>query len=167
MSTNNFTYENICVVVHEPDYYCYDCEVQTDGKCLICKKEIENEIDWNNDIQYWKDKIAKKIKGFIPVFGEKWDNNALILGEWSTNRQDGTEYANIKVTYRSGYYSGACLDYIIEYNDDEYYKNMRPETFEKRVLKTQAKISTLLKSFGVQVVRVANFSNGEAIYKKA
>lgn len=147
MSTNNFTYKNICVVVHD-----------------------SNDADdyfYNEDIECWKQKLESEVKGFEMFKNRNWNGDALILGEYMLHRKNGDWYASIQVTYQSGYYVGACLDYDIIYNEDtEDIENKKPKTMEAKLQTKVSKISLVLKTFGVQIVKVGNFSNGEAVYQR-
>lgn len=139
MSTNNFSYENICVVVHD---------------------EEESDSFFETDFIVWKSELERIVKGFIPEEKDNWLNNdKLKLGYIPFYKSNGEHYATIWVTYKSGYYVGACLDYIIE-RDFEGLK-----TFENKIESKCKAIEKVLRTFGQEVIKVAQFSNGEAVYK--
>jgi hypothetical protein len=151
MSTNNYTYTNVCIVVHDdlPDDY---------------------DLIIDEDIADWKVTLGEKIKGFEPFLNKDiYQDDALILGEVVIYRKNGDVYATIQVTYQSGYYVGACLDWKVVYNEDYYYNikpyNLKPKTLEKRLHGITNRITKQLKRFGTQVVKVAQLSNGESFYK--
>jgi len=178
MSTNNFRFENICVVVHNStEYYCENCETYQDDNstCESCgsKEMSDNAISdfYDDDIVYFTDTLAEKVKGF-----EKYDtshklskwtkNEALILGEVQIHKDNGEYYASVYATYKSGYYSGACLDYVVEYADVyEYGEHKKTKKLEKKIQSKCNAIAKVLRTLGTEVVKVAQFSNGEAIYK--
>lgn len=173
MSTNNFTYRNICVVVHDTtEYYCEPCEIyqQDNDTCEECG-ELMRDNHCNDfygiDIENWAGLLAEKIKGFEVPTRRKWTRDeALILGSIDIERKNGEDYATIYATYKSGYYCGACLDYIVEYEDDSWGDEVRLKTLDKKIDVKCRQIAKVLRSFGTEVRKVAQFSNGEAVYEK-
>lgn len=171
MSTNNFAYDNICVVVHnDTEYYCGDCDVyQTnESKCEKCGEEMQDdnvEDFYDADISNWGDILEERIKGFTKG-GKLRDSNRnyprAVLGSIDVYKASGDLYATIYAVYTSGYYSGACLDYVIEY--DEYDEQLK--SYDARVQKKCDYLAKILRTFGTEVRRVAVFSNGEAVYEK-
>ena len=170
MSTNNFTYENICVVVHDTtEYYCDICDIYQDNNstCESCGNDSmsDNAISdfYDEDIVYFADTLSEKVKGFQSEVKRKWTRKeALILGDCTFYKPDGEHYATVYVTYKSGYYAGACLDYSIE-REDEY--NML-KTYEDKIQAKCKAIAKVLRTMGTEVKKVAQFSNGEAVYQK-
>lgn len=168
MSTNNFSYENICIVVHnDTEYYCESCELYqlNDEICKKCNNTmLDNHIEdfQENDIENWTNILSNKIKGFHSEVKRRWTKNeALILGDCTFYKGNGEHYATIYITYQSGYYAGACLDYTIEREDE----NNLIKTFEDKIFSKEKAIRKVLRTFGVEVVKMAQFSNGEAVYK--
>lgn len=170
MSTNNFSYENICVVVHnDTEYYCEDCEVyqMNNSTCESCGNDSmsDNAISdfWEDDLVYFADTLSEKIKGFQKELNRKWTRReALILGDCTFYKPDGEHYATIYVTYKSGYYAGACLDYSIEREDEDN----QLKTYEDKIYTKCNAIEKVLRTMGTEVRKVAQFSNGEAVYQK-
>ena len=140
MSTNNFTFQNICVVVHEDNYDNTD-----------------------SDLEYWGDCLILRVSRFERYTTRKWnEREALLIGEVPFYRVNGDLYATIYVTYKSGYYSGACLDYYTEF--EQGTKIMK---LEKAVKAKENRIRNVLRSFGDEYLKVGQFSNGEAVYQRA
>lgn len=171
MSTNNFDFENICVVVHNStEYYCDNCDIyQLDNStCESCKNTemSDNAISdfYDDDLQYWSDTLTEKIKGFQSEVKRKWTKNeAFILGDCTFYKESGEHYATIYVTYKGGYYAGACLDYTIERENDD----IKVKTFENKIQSKCNAITKVLRTFGQEVIKVGQFSNGEAVYELA
>lgn len=142
MSTNNFSYENICVVV----------------------ENTGDSMDFDFQLEDWRQQLSN-IKGFEPCQREHWTKDeAYIIGTISFYKNDGTFYADLCATYKDGYYSDGCLDYVIEYDtyldDDKHIKSI-----EKKIQSKCNAIAKVLRTLGIEVVKVAQFSNGEAVYK--
>ena len=148
MSTNNFSFENICVIVHD------DTE------------EDDGEFRFDMDMEFWREQLASEIKGFIPATKREWTKNeALIIGEITMHKPNGEYYASIYATYKSGYYAGACLDYVVEY--EEYLEDdAHLKTLDAKIEARTKKLAKILKTFGTPVIKVGQFSNGEAVYQK-
>lgn len=169
MSTNNFTYKNICVVVHDSvEYYCDECEWYQDvmDTCTECGKELQpnDTTDFvDQDIENWADTLKDKIKGFEVPRERSWTKNeALILGEVQFHKPNGDYFASVYATYKSGYYVGACLDYVVEYTYDDV---PRLKTLDKKIETKCNQIAKVLRSFGKEVVKIGQASNGEAFYQ--
>ena len=145
MSTNNFSFENICVVVHDNT---------DDGD--------NAEIMFDEDVAYWKDELKSKIKGCEIPSKPNWIDEAYILAEIPFYHLDEL-YAKIYITYQSGYYSAACLDYKIRI-EDEYNPN---KSINRDIQRKCNKIVKVLSKLGTRVLKVAQFSNGEAVYRRA
>ena len=143
MSTNNFSYENICVVVEDNDGYDFDDMVRDMG-----------------------DTLEDKVMDFTREVKRNWTKNeAMIIGEVRIYKDNGEYYASVYATIKSGYYADACLDYVVEYS--EYLDdNKHLKTLDKKIESKCRQIAKVLRMHGTEVRRVATFSNGEAIYEK-
>jgi len=118
---------------------------------------------YDEDIVYFADTLSEKVKGFQSEVKRKWTRKeALILGDCTFYKPDGEHYATVYVTYTSGYYVCACLDYSIERDDED---NMLKTYADKIQAKCKA-ISNVLRTLGNDSKNVAQFSNGEAVYQK-
>lgn len=169
MSTNNFTYKNICVVVHdETEYYCDDCDVYQieNDTCKECNEEMNDDLDNflpDQDIEHWASTLKYKVRSFIVPQKRQWTKNeALILGEVQFHKPNGDYFASVYATYKSGYYVGACLDYVVEYTYDDV---PRLKTLDKKIEVKCNQIAKVLRSFGKEIVKVGQASNGEAFYQ--
>ena len=136
MSTNNFNFKNICVVVSDDRYY--------DGYA-------EDSAEF----------LKEKIKGFEVPAVRKWIDDNPVLGFVDFEKSNGEHYARIYITFNSGYYADACLDYIVEREDDSVLLN----TIETKIDAKGRAIAKVLRTMGQEVIKVAQFSNGEASYK--
>lgn len=149
MSTANYSYKNICVVVHDGD-----------------QEDLEYWID--ADICMFAGLLRDKVRGFKIAEGKRRfteNMDALILGGCEViNRHSGEVFAEVVATYKDGYYHGACLDYDVIYND--YYEAERQTSVENVTDKKCNAIAKVLKTFGVEIRKVAIFSDGEAIYEE-
>lgn len=140
MSTNNFNFKNICVVVSDDDYY--------DGY-------VEDSAEF----------LKEKIKGVEVQVPAKWlGNDSRVLGYVDFEKSNGEHYARIYVTLNSGYYADACLDYVVERESDYGYIEVSKSIETKIDSKCRA-IAKALRTMGQEVIKVAQFSNGEAMYK--
>lgn len=141
MGTNNFTFQNICVVVDGDNVHDFD-------------QFIDNVADY----------LLDKVVGFERKTERAWTKQeALIIGEVDFHKGNGEHYATISITYKSGYYADGCLDYVTEYT--EYSKPVK--RIEKEVIQRENRIKQVLRKFGTEIKKVGQFSNGEALYEKA
>lgn len=152
MSTNNFSYKNVCVVLEdvEGDY---------------------NGDFWDYNVMNIQYELEQKIKGFVTFSIHKdrrftKDKEALIIGEVDFYKSNGEWYGSLYATIKSGYYSDSCLDWDFEYENDDYEQN-KNLTIEKKIQSRARQIVKIFKKFGTEVKKVAQFSNGEALYQKA
>lgn len=170
MSTNNFSYENICVVVHHPlEYYCSNCEIeQIDSSvCDECGEDmIDNTyLNVEVDIDYCKDTLEKSINDFYSTDKKEWYGDHLLLGKVILERKDSSNYTVIYVTYNPGYYNDACLDYIVYRKIYEHDSDKQAKKEDKRILLKCKEIEKVLRTFGTEVKKIGQFNNGEAVYK--
>jgi hypothetical protein len=117
MSTNNFTYKNVCVVMED------------------IEDDFEGDLFFES-ISFLQYSLEDKIKGFKIVNTRKdrrWtkDKGALIIGEVDFHKSNGEYYGSLYATVKSGYYADSCLDWDFEYNEDDYGEN-KNKTIEKK-----------------------------------
>lgn len=172
MSTNNFSFENILVVLPDFNFY-HDCESgnSCDGSKDCDKKgECEGFDDFAYD-EYVKDMQDKLEKiGFESC--DKWDNDrnygGKIIAEWG--QEDNCFIKYLQVVIKSGYYSGANIDWTVDGDfcpDEESKKEVaHVVVLQKRFDKQVEKLEKILRKNGTELLKVAQFSNGEAVYKK-
>lgn len=166
MSTNNFSFENILVVL--PDFSFYHesegCDCEDKDEKGICKMQGEYVgfdqyayDEWIEDMQSQLEKI-----GFDSC--DRWDRNrnyeGKIIAEWSVYDKNENK-KSIEVVVRSGYYEGANIDYVIE--DDGYYEETKAN--EKKIASKINRLEKILRKNGTEMLKVGQFSNGEAVYK--
>lgn len=169
MSTNNFKYENILVVI--PDFNfdnrCMneDCEhFESEGiNCEHVNTYYEfNTEDYNMYVKDLQEQLQKI--GFDSC--DRNDNDrsysGQIIAEWSIYDKNGN-IKDIEVVIRSGYYQGANIDYIITEGDYDYTET---KTMKKKIEVKIRQLEKILRKNGEEYLKVASFSNGEAFYKK-
>lgn len=179
MSTNNFSFENILVVI--PDFNFYHesegCDCEDKDEKGVCKMQGEyvdfdqyGYEEYKNDMQSYLEtmKIAKNI--YYNNL-DKWDNNnGRIIGEFIINDKNENHFTKINVVIRNGYYEGANIDYTIDKDRDYYnYPLSASEMFklDKQLQVLLKKIEKVLVKYGgEEYLKVGQFSNGEAVYKK-
>lgn len=165
MSTNNFKYENILVVI--PDF-------KFDNRCLneeceYFEREGVNcehvdtyyEFDTEGYNMYVKDlqEQLQKIRFNSCNRSDRYEGS--IIADWSIEDKNGN-LKTVEVVIRNGYYEGANIDYSIE--DDGYYKETK--TREDKIASKVRQLEKILRKNGEEYLKVASFSNGEAVYKK-
>lgn len=167
MSTNNFKYENILVVI--PDFVfdnrCMDedCEhFESEGvNCEHVDTYYEYDTEgydmYVEDLQEQLEKI-----GFDGC--DKWESGrdgGKIIADWSIEDKEGNLKV-LEVVIRSGYYDGANIDYTIHDNYGEFKSN---KTLDKKFEAKCKAVEKILRKNGKELTKVAQFSNGEAIYQ--
>lgn len=167
MSTNNFKYENVLVVL--PDFNFYHesegCDCEDKDEKGICKMQGDY-VDFD---KYAYDEYIGDMQSKLEKIGfsscERWDNDrnygGKIIAEWSIydkndNRKD------IEVVVRSGYYNGANIDYTITEGDYDYTET---NTMKNKIDSKIRRLEKILRKNGTEMLKVAQFSNGEAMYQ--
>lgn len=166
MSTNNFKYENVLVVCpdfsfHHDSMLC-DCEDKNEGG--VCSREGEAEgfdefyyNEYVTDVQVKLEKI-----GFESC--DKYDSDrnysGKIIAKYGLEDRTGM-IKWLEVVIRSGYYDGLNIDYIIDGEFNEKHAKSLDTKFEAMIRKTEK----ILRSCGTEMLKVAQFSNGEAVYQ--
>lgn len=153
MSTNNFSYDNILIVL--PDFCIY-----SEGGEYLDYDNFSKDC-YIKDIQHYISKI-----GFSPC--DISDNNRYypgsIIAEYNIEDSQYNKYKTIQVVIRSGYYSGENIDYIIE---EGYTESKKTKTMDSKTDKKALQLEKILKKYGgEEYLKIAQFSNGEAIYQK-
>jgi hypothetical protein len=147
MSTNNFAFHNILIAVEDAE-----AEMIEEFPIPQLKEELQGKFKegYESD-EYMNDGLSRSYGGKeifrIPV---------------TTNQ--GETYRMIIVYYRGGYYGGANIDYYV--SQDGYYAEPKgTKTLDKEIASQSKKIEKILRKYGTELTKVANFSNGEAVYK--
>lgn len=168
MSTNNFKYENILIKC--PDFnfggICEECEKR--GIEEDCE-HIERDFD-----KYAYDTYIEDIQDELSKIGfeacDKYESGregGKIIAEWG--QEDNCFIKYLQVIIRSGYYSGANIDYTIDGDfcpDEENTAECRhARMLQKQFDKQVARLEKILRKNGTELLKVAQFSNGEAMYQ--
>jgi hypothetical protein len=170
MSTNNFSYRNICVVL--PDFK-FDNRCMEEN-CEYFESEGNNcehvddyyEFDTEGFKMFKKEVQDKLVKiGFEPCDRSESNSNRNyegdVIADWTIyDRNDNRK--DIEVVIRNGYYDGMNFDYNV--SDDGCYEETK--AMAKKVASQIKKLEKVLIGCGEHIIRVATMSNGEAIYKK-
>jgi hypothetical protein len=166
MSTNNFKFENILVVI--PDFKfdnrCMDedCE-HYESEGVNCEHvDTYYEYDTEGYNMYVKDMQEQLTKiGFTSRDSWNHDNNynGYIIADWVIEDKEGNLKV-LEVVIRNGYYDGANIDYTII--EGEYTGN---KTLDKKFESQVKKLEKLLRKNGTELLKVGQFSNGEAVYQ--
>lgn len=178
MSTNNFSFENILVVI--PDFKfdnrCLDEECPHFEEEGIHCEHVSDYYDYDTEgfkmyIKEVQDQLVKI--GFDSC--DRYDNDrnygGNIIAELCLRNNSETSTRTIEVVIRSGYYDGANIDYkIIEDDDYLYEDNTKGRAREMKALQNKVdkiipKIKKILRKNGTELLKVGQFSNGEAVYE--
>jgi len=166
MSTNNFKWKNVLVVV--PDFKLDNrC---MDEECPHFEEEGEHCEHVNNFYEYDTEgfnEYVKEIQEKLEVLGfescdimdgeRNYEGN--IISQLSYIDMHDNTIATIQVVIRNGYYDGMNIDYTLEYFMDTTKIN-------KQKIKTLCnKVGKILKSSGTQLIQLGTMSNGEGVYK--
>lgn len=165
MSTNNFKFENILVVLPDFTYglVCDEC-MEKDDEQLCEHMDESREFDTFSYNEYIKE-IQEKLNKIGFDDRDSCDDDrsygGTIIAEWSIYDKDDNR-KNIEVVVRSGYYAGVNIDYTITEGDYDY---METKTMKKEIDSTVKKLEKVLRGCGTEMLKVAQFSNGEAMYQ--
>mgnify|MGYP001564108606 CR=1 FL=1 len=171
MSTNNFSFKNILVVL--PDFNLYNVCDECYKKDIECEHK-EEVVDFDNfayeeytaDLQRQLEKI-----GFEP--SDKWDNDrnysGKIIARYGMDDTDGM-IVWLEVVIKSGYYSGANIDYIIDgdfgiENEQNKKQVAHHKAMHRKLDRIVAKTEKILRKNGTEMLKVGQFNNGEAVYE--
>lgn len=130
------------------------------------KQKDITEDEYVADVQSQLEKI-----GFESC--DKWDNDrsyeGKIIAKWGLEDNDGM-IKWLEVVIRSGYYSGANIDYTIDgdfgiENEQNKKQVVRYEAMNRKFDRQVVKVEKILRKNGTEMLKVAQFSNGEAVYK--
>lgn len=147
MATANFSQPNLSAV--------YACEVQDDWSWDDNIENVTSElkqIDGFYTEDQWLDRNIKAI-GAIYIDVYNWEYR-----EW--------EEKPIYITVESGYYSGMMFD--VDYsNIYDSYEIRETKSLENKIGKVCRAVEKVLEQYTTPLLKVAQFSNGEAIYAPA
>jgi len=175
MSTNNFKYKNVLVVL--PDFSfdnrCLDedCE-HFESEGINCE-HVDDYYDFDTEgYNMYKKEMQEKLSAIkLPKCigggdSDRYDSDrnygGTIIYDFSVYNKDGDIYTAVEVVIRNGYYADMNIDYTVnrEYGDDN-------SKLDKSIKVLCNKIEKVLKKYGgKEYLKVAQFSNGEAVYQK-
>lgn len=171
MSTNNFKFENILIVL--PDFNIYhNCE---DLECDLECEESGNCIGFDDfGYDYYITDIQEQLEKIGFEYCGEYDNDrnygGKIIAKWGLQDNDGM-IKWLEVVVRSGYYDGANIDYIIDgdfgiENENNKKQVAHYEAMNRKFDRQVVKVEKILRANGTELLKVGQFSNGEALYKK-
>lgn len=203
MGTSNFYYRNaskvfaICLDYEQP--ILDEDGNETDENETVSCSEIEYSEQIEN-VQYHMQENKGVFSYSESEINSQFDNRnfcARFVGSLSANKKFGDVYVDIQINAfsRAGYYEGACLDWELSIDVDQYnYDNIedvlsdlkdcnitsytmnvgmvkiQSKNIQKWLIKVKDELVKLVeKSFenaSTCFVRVGTFSNGETIYRK-
>lgn len=174
MSTNNFSFENILVVLPDFNYdYKKPCKCCEDENCEYA--ELDSEFD---DLAY--NEYIANVQSQLEKIGfesskDEWERSynrsgsiGRIIAKWG--QEDNCFVKWLEVVVRSGYYGGMNIDYTIDGDfcpqDEQNKKEIKHiEALQKKFDKQVARLEKILRKNGTEMLKVGQFSNGEAVYK--
>lgn len=169
MSTNNFSYENVLITLPSFNYdYKKPCKCCDNEDCEY--SELDSEFDDFAYREYIKD-IQSQLEKIGFILCDKSDNDrnycGNIIAEWG--QEDNCFIKYLQVVIRNGYYEGANIDYTIDGDfcpDEENKKEVRHvQALQKKFDKQVVRLEKILRKNGTELLKVGQFSNGEAVYK--
>lgn len=146
MSTNNFAFENILVALDDEQAEDFD---------FFIKENIQVDLEEKFPEGYRSDNYLHD--GLSQSYGGK----EMFVIEFRD--RTGELYKTLQVIYRGGYYGGMNLDYLIT---DEGNECVGTKGLDNKIESATKKIEKILRSHGQELIKVAQFSNGEAMYQK-
>ena len=171
MSTNNFKYENVLVVC--PDFNFYHdsegCDCEDKDEKGICKMQGEY-VDFD---QFGYDEYIGDVQSQLEKIGfdscENYTLHGKIIAKYGMEDTDGM-IVWIDVVVRSGYYDGMNIDYTIDgdfgiENENNKKQVAHYEAMHRKLDRLVEKTKKILRKNGTEMLKVAQFSNGEAMYQ--
>jgi hypothetical protein len=186
MATNNFNITNMCFAV-QIEYYTDEetgeeiqSEFTYEDMLDTLKYELENQA---NNLWHWRSDMPYTSYGYNSGHTIIAQTNELyvpITGTWSG---DSEAELQVYLVTKSGYYDGFSFDYIIDYDGEEFTQKewdnavanpvyflacnkteaKKADAYVKRSIKQLFKV---LPSISEQIIKVAQFSDGTAMYQK-
>jgi hypothetical protein len=171
MSTNNFKFDNILIVLPDFNLYneCDEC-YNLDIECVHNQEVVDfDDFSYNEYIADVQSQLGKI--GFDSC--DKWDNdrnyNGKIIAGYGLEDKTGM-IVWLEVVIRNGYYGGANIDYTIDgdfgiENEQNKKDIAHYEAMHRKLDRMIAKTEKILRKNGTEMLKVGQFSNGEAVYK--
>lgn len=167
MSTNNFKFENILVVCPSFNFdYKKPCRCCDDEDCEY--SELGSDFDNFAYDEYVKD-LQKQLEKIGFDSCEKYTLHGKIIAKYGLEDTDGM-IVWLEVIIRSGYYEGMNIDYTIDgdfgiENEENKKQVAHYEVMHRKLDRLVAKTEKILRKSGTEMLKVAQFSNGEAMYQ--
>ena len=154
MSTANFSYKNILAVAPDFNFYHKCDEEDCDFNCEKDGSYIDfDEIGYES----WKEDL----KFDLMAIGYDYYGGKLF---YTLEDKNGEVYKEIEVLFNTGYYDGHNVDYEIEDFEDDV---VDAEALDKKLEEVIAQTREIILKHTTEYIKVASFSNGEAVYEKA
>lgn len=167
MSTNNFKYDNVLITCPE---FCFkhDCVLSE------CEETCEREGEYEEFDQFAYDEYVSDIQSQLSKIGfescNKWESGrdgGKIIASWG--QEDDCFVKYLEVVIRSGYYDGMNIDYTIDGdfcpNEESKAECRHVNALQKKFDKQVVRLEKILRKNGQELIKVAQFSNGEAVYQ--
>lgn len=167
MSTNNFTFDNILIVLPEFNYdYKKPCNCCDDENCEFA--ELDSEFDEQEYREYIKN-IQKDLEKIGFDSCDKYSDGS-VIAKWGLQDNDGM-IKWLEVVVRRGYYTGINIDWRFDgdfgiENEQNKKQVVHYEAMNRKFNRQVVKVEKILRKYGVELKKVGQFSNGEAVYKK-
>lgn len=146
MSTPNFRQPNLSKIYFQK----FEEDWQYDDFIDELEEELKKIKEYSSNKNYGKWLGDKKVIGTIEVY--YYDHN---YNQWTTGY--------IYITIEDGYYQGCMIDVDL----DDFKGVDIGKTVQKKIDRYCLRVEKILAKITTPIVRVATFSNGEAIYKLA
>jgi len=171
MGTNNFLNKNAKYFLSSCPYI-YTCEIKDDFEYSDLKDNLNCEID--------------NIKNYEIEKNDCYDNERNFCGTYINKIIHRLKEASLIINpiIRSGYYEGCNLDYEIEILDYSGYKvdsiqdlindlkadnlpyKLIEKSFNKHLKLMVNELEKIFENYSTPLNKIAQFSNGEAVYKQ-
>lgn len=169
MSTNNYCFENVLAVV--PDFKfanrCLDEECEHFEEEGIHCEHVDDYYDFDTEgfNMFIADVQTDLVKaGFEISSGSDNDRNYTgnYIAEKTIYNSKDEAYKKILVLWRAGYYDGANIDYIVEDIDEA----VETKFLQNKVDVNCRKARKIILKHCTELLKIAQFNNGEVVYKK-
>lgn len=123
-------------------------------------------IDLKNNVQ-----AGLKTLGFEPCNTPEEDAlhsyGGTVIAEKEYHTINGNSYKRLDIIIRGGYYSGMNIDYtIVDTREDEDAISDSIGYMETLMARDLRKMKKVVAQYTEELLKVGQFSNGEAVYKK-
>lgn len=129
--------------------------------------EIDEQEEFDMELENVKEEL-REIKGYKEIDESRGDSLAMgaFYFNYFNREEKYWDLITIYVTIENGYYHGAMIDVDLS-ELEEISANLFPAILKKQVEIKLRQLEKVLAKNTLPLVRVATFSNGEAVYEKA